>query len=164
MILRSVALGLASLVLAACPTDEPSSKTTASLAGNTAGAVTAQPAQRWYESAQVSQGSRVFLETCAACHGQLGEGAPNWKKLGPDGKYPAPPLNGTGHAWYHPLKILFHVIENGSPGGQGDMPAWGEKLSDEEMIAAIAWFQSNWPEEIYSAWTQRELASRNKGG
>jgi len=162
--LRFIALGLLPLLLAACSTDESPPENAASPTSSAEGAVAAQPVQRWYESQQVSKGARVFQETCSVCHGKQGEGAPNWQKLGPDGKYPAPPLNGRGHAWHHPLKILFHVIKNGSPGGQGNMPGWGEKLSDDEMIAAIAWFQSQWPEEIYAAWMQRELASRNQGG
>jgi len=41
------------------------------------------------------------------------------------------------------------------------MLAWGEKLSDEEMIAVIAWFQSKWSDQIYAAWIQREMASRS---
>ena len=44
------------------------------------------------------------------------------------------------------------------------MPAWSEKLSEEDMISVIAWFQSKWPEEIYLAWMQRELASRKGDG
>ena len=40
------------------------------------------------------------------------------------------------------------------------MPAWGEKLSDAEIKAIVAWFQSLWPEEIYSAWLKME--SRTK--
>lgn len=42
------------------------------------------------------------------------------------------------------------------------MPAWKDKLSDDEMTAAIAWFQSKWPDEIYNAWMQREMASLSK--
>jgi mono/diheme cytochrome c family protein len=56
--------------------------------------------------------------------------------------------------------MLFQVVKNGSPGGQGNMPAWGEKLNDEEIVAVIAWFQSKWPEQIYDVWQRRELASR----
>lgn len=41
------------------------------------------------------------------------------------------------------------------------MPAWGEKLSEDEMIAAIAWFQSKWSDQIYSTWMQLETASRS---
>ena len=88
------------------------------------------------------------------------EGAPNWRKSGPDGKYPAPPLNGTGHGWHHPLSILFQVIKKGSPGGQGNMPAWQGKLSDDEIIATIAWFQTKWSPEIYQNWVERDAAAR----
>ena len=117
---------------------------------------------RWYSFGDVTLGGKVFKENCATCHGAQGEGAPDWKKIGADGKYPAPPLNGTGHAWHHPLRILYRVVKLGSPGGQGGMPAWGEKLSDGEMVAAIAWFQSKWPDRIYAAWMEREVASRAK--
>lgn len=164
MKIQIVALGLLPVVIVACSSGESPSTNVSSLRGDLEVAVAAQPIQRWYELQQVSKGAKVFQENCAACHGKQGEGALTWRKPGPDGKYPAPPLNGTGHAWHHPLRMLFHVVKNGSPGGQGNMPAWGEKLNDEEMIAAIAWFQSKWPEEIYAAWTQRELASRDQGG
>ena len=33
------------------------------------------------------------------------------------------------------------------------MPAWRGKLSDGEILAVIAWFQTHWPEEAYGAWT-----------
>ncbi|MDH5786199.1 MAG: cytochrome c [Chromatiales bacterium] len=104
--------------------------------------------------AQVSQGGQLFIKHCAECHGAGGEGDPNWRVRDAEGMFPAPPLNGTGHAWHHPQKILFHVIKNGSPGGQGKMPAWKEKLSDEEILAIIAWFKSKWPDEVYEAWNQ----------
>lgn len=34
----------------------------------------------------------------------------------------------------------------------GGMPARGGKLSQAEIEAVIVWFQSLWPDEIYSAW------------
>ncbi len=119
--------------------------------------------QRWYKFQQVTSGAGVFRQNCAACHGNQAQGAENWRKTDAKGKYPPPPLNSTGHGWHHPLPILFSVIKNGSPGGQGDMPAWREKLTDEQILDAIAWFQSKWPEEIYQAWAQRDAAAR-KGG
>jgi len=119
-------------------------------------AVANQPVQRWYSFQHVVNGGRVFQQHCAACHGKLGEGAPNWQQVGADGKYPAPPLNGTGHAWHHPLKALFYVIKNGSPGGQGSMPGWRDKISDDDIVSVIAWFQSKWTDQIYAAWRQQE--------
>jgi mono/diheme cytochrome c family protein len=148
---------LLTILVSACSTDEPAA--TSSLQ-----APEPPPAKRWFAFDQVSRGAKVFQQNCAACHGKRAEGAPNWRKTGHDGKLPAPPLNGSGHAWHHPLKILFQVIKNGSPGGQGNMPPWKEKLSDEEIVAAIAWFQSRWPQELYAAWLQRDAASRSQSG
>jgi len=159
--LKLILLGLLSLLLAACSDGQETGKTTPSKA-----AIESNPAnlKPWYAFNQVSAGARVYQENCAACHGQRGEGAANWRQPGADGKYPAPPLNGSGHAWHHPLNMLFHTIKNGSPGGQGNMPAWGGKLSDEEIVSVIAWFQSKWPREIYHAWLKRDAASRAAKG
>ncbi len=157
-----VMLGLLSLLLVACSDDQATAVNTTTT--KAAAQASAAPAKNWYRFEQVNAGGRIYQENCAACHGKRGEGADNWRKAGPDGKYPAPPLNGSGHAWHHPLNILFHTIKNGSPGGQGDMPAWGEKLSDEEIISAIAWFQSKWPREIYQNWVQRDAAARASKG
>jgi len=160
--LQKVAFGLLPFVLVACSPGESSMEPALSSLPELGPPVSDKPVERWYAIEHVSQGEKVFQENCAACHGKLGEGAPDWKKVGADGKYPAPPLNGSGHAWHHPLKMLFHVVKNGSPGGQGNMPAWGGKLSEDEMVAAIAWFQAKWPDQIYSAWMRSELASRKK--
>lgn len=157
MKIRIILTGLLSLLLVACSDDRPKTD-----AGTTQAATQSAPARAkpWYKFEQVSAGARVFQENCAACHGKRAEGADNWRKAGPDGNYPAPPLNGSGHAWHHPLNMLFHTIKNGSPGGQGNMPAWAGKLTDEEIVAVIAWFQSKWPQEIYQAWVQRDAAAR----
>lgn len=124
------------------------------------GAENEVPQKRWGSFAQVTQGARVFQANCAACHGDKAQGTANWKQSGPDGKFPPPPLDGRGHAWHHPLKLLFQIVKFGSPGGQGNMPAWGGKLSDEDIVAVLAWLQSRWPNDIYKAWVERDRASR----
>ena len=123
-----------------------------SLSGGTAELVQ----KRWYSPEQVEGGRDLFQQNCAACHGIGAQGAPNWTKPGPDGKFLPPPLNGSGHAWHHPLPVLFSVIRNGSPGGQGNMPAWREKLDEDQIVSIIAWFQDQWSDEIYAAWLQRQ--------
>lgn len=107
-------------------------------------------------------GKQVFDANCAACHGDRGQGAPNWQKPGPDGKYPAPPLNGTGHAWHHPMAALQQTIRNGTLRIGGSMPPWKGKLSEEEIQAVIYWFQSKWPDELYAAWKEADDRSQPK--
>jgi len=34
------------------------------------------------------------------------------------------------------------------------MPAFGDTLSDEEVIAVIAYFQSYWDEQTYNRWVK----------
>lgn len=116
--------------------------------------------ERWYGSEHVARGGTLFAEHCAECHGKNGEGASSWRRAGPDGKYPPPPLNGTGHAWHHPIQVLGAQIKWGAPGGQGNMPSFGDRLSDQQIIDVIAWFQDRWTDEIYAQWWELELRSR----
>ena len=39
------------------------------------------------------------------------------------------------------------------------MPAWGGKLSDQDIDAVIAWFQSLWPDAVYGEWFAMEQRS-----
>ena len=117
---------------------------------------TAQPrAERWYAPAQVARGAAVSSGHCASCHGKAGEGAAGWQ-----GSALPPPLNGTGHAWHHPFGALGYQIKFGTPGGQGKMPSFASVLKDDDIIDVIAWFQSQWPDDIYSAWLRIEAKAR----
>lgn len=109
-----------------------------------------------FDAGVVRRGRRLYLQHCAQCHGERAQGASNWTKPGPDGKYPAPPLNGTGHAWHHPMPALRYTIGHGTEAVGGGMPAWGDRLTDDEIDAIIAWFQSGWPPELYRAWERRQ--------
>lgn len=43
------------------------------------------------------------------------------------------------------------------------MPGWGATLSDAEIDAVIAYFQSLWSDDVYAAWydmTQRAAGAR----
>lgn len=104
----------------------------------------------------VQKGFQLYRANCAACHGDQGQGAPNWKQAGADGKYPPPPLNGTGHAWHHPKPVLVRTIKDGTSRIGGKMPAWKDKLTDAEISAIITWFQSRWPDELYQAWARMD--------
>ncbi len=110
---------------------------------------------RWYTQSQVSLGEKIFKKNCAKCHGKNADKTKNWKKPLPDGSYPPPPLNGTAHAWHHPMKALLATINIGGKPIGGKMPPFKNKLTQEEKLAAIAYFQSFWIKEIYVEWEKR---------
>ena len=114
----------------------------------------AAPVERWYSPEHVSRGAPVYAENCAVCHGQKAEGTKNWRQRAGDGKFPPPPIDGSGHAWHHPMKILGAQIKFGAPGGLGSMPRFADKLSDEQVVDVIAWFQSKWSDNIYATWSE----------
>lgn len=113
------------------------------------------------DPARLGRGAEIFKQYCASCHGAMAQGAPNWQRPGADGKYPAPPLNGTGHAWHHPAAVLKMTIRRGTIAMGGSMPAWGNKLSEDDIEAVIAWLQSRWPEEIYQSWLAMDRKARS---
>ena len=108
----------------------------------------------------VRRGAAVFAANCASCHGVRAEGAKDWHRPGPDGKVPPPPLDGSAHAWHHPRAQLKQIILDGTETRGGGMPAWRGKLSDADVDAVIAWFQSLWPPEIYRAWRELDAKTR----
>lgn len=114
-------------------------------------------ADRWYNPAIVDEGQRLFQQTCAACHGRNAEGTSNWKQTDADGNYPPPPLDGSAHAWHHPIPQLLRSIKKGGIDLGGTMPAFGKQYSDQQILALIAYFQSRWPDEIYDVWHQNHM-------
>lgn len=138
----------AALLLAACGEN-----------GGKPAAITTAPA-RTTGAAQVARGAQIYKAHCAECHGANAEGAPNWHRPGPDGKYPAPPLDEKGHAWHHPGDALVKTIKEGTLALGGNMPAWKDKLRDADIDAVIAWFQSRWPEEVYNNWALMDRKAR----
>lgn len=119
-------------------------------------------AERWYDRERVQRGALIYAQHCTSCHGENGEGTKNWRQRGADGKFPPPPIDGTAHAWHHPIEILGRQIKFGAPGGQGNMPGFADKLSDEAIIDVIAWMQDRWPDEIYAHWIEIERRSRSR--
>ncbi len=111
-------------------------------------------------ASRLKQGQSLFIKNCATCHGADAQGATNWRKRDKDGKFPPPPLNGTAHAWHHPKKALMYTIKNGTVMLGGSMPAWKDKLTDEEIESIIYWFQSKWPAQLYQAWTRQDKESK----
>ena len=119
-------------------------------------------APRWYWPEQVAKGADLYLAYCAECHGQNAEGTPNWRQPGPDGKYPPPPLNGSAHTWHHPLAMLRQTVRIGGVPVGGSMPAFGDKLNNDEIDAILAWVQSHWSDQIYAFWRVRDAQSTSQ--
>ena len=94
-------------------------------------------------------GRSAYDAQCAACHGAKLEGQPNWRERLPNGRLPAPPHDVTGHTWHHADGMLFAITKNGvagyaPPGYQSDMPAFGDKLSDDDLWAVLSFIESHW--------------------
>ena len=94
-------------------------------------------------------GRTLFVTNCAACHGAVGEGQPNWHVRNADGSLPAPPLNGDGHTWHHSDGLLYRIVRDGGaelavPGFKSVMPAFGETLSHQEIVAVLTYVKSLW--------------------
>ncbi len=104
----------------------------------------------------VSIGKDVYSKNCVTCHKAKGAGDPNWRKRDKEGFLRAPPLNGDAHTWHHSAKWLIKTIRDGSvadaKGIKGKMPAWKNSLSDQQVIAVVAYIQSLWSEEIFQRW------------
>lgn len=115
-------------------------------------------AERWYSETQVVKGKAVFDTNCAICHGAEAAGTSDWRKPMADGRYPPPPLNGTAHGWHHPRDALRLQIKQGGAQLGGWMPPMGQSLTDEQVDEVIAYFQSLWPDNIYTAWLERDPA------
>lgn len=113
---------------------------------------------RWYTAEQAVAGKSVFQSHCATCHGPNAEGTADWTTRDANGNFPPPPLDGTAHAWHHPLEDLRKVIAQGGNAFGGVMPAFSETLDDTEISAAIAYFQQQWDDEIYERWLKIDEA------
>ena len=94
-------------------------------------------------------GKNVYMENCASCHGAVLEGQANWRQSDADGYLPAPPHDETGHTWHHPDSYLFLITKYGIEEMIGEkypnnMPAYEDKLTDDEIIAALSYIKSTW--------------------
>lgn len=107
----------------------------------------------WRDADAVALGRVIYADHCAACHGADLEGEPDWRTRDADGYMPAPPHNETGHTWHHPDAQLFALTKYGVAAlvGQGyrsRMPGYEGVLSDDEILAVLAYIKSTWPDEV----------------
>ena len=122
-------------------------------------------------SEDVEHGAALYAEHCASCHGKNLEGAPDWRKVGADGLYPAPPHDATGHTWHHGDQLLFDYTKLGGEAAlamrgvtdfESGMTGFGHILSDDEIRSVLAFIKSTWPVELrrhQDYMTRQEAAS-----
>lgn len=81
----------------------------------------------------LSTGAELYATHCQACHGgRTGEGTTGG----------APPHNEAGHTFHHPDAKLKDWILNGK--FPGTMPAFKDKLTEEEVDAILAYIRTWW--------------------
>lgn len=91
------------------------------------------------------------------------EGQPEWRSPKADGSYPAPPHDAEGHTWHHDDAMLTDYVTRGGQAVldemgvsfRSGMPAFGETLTADEIIAVLDFIKSTWPERIRQAREQR---------
>lgn len=111
---------------------------------------------------QQARGRELYVANCAGCHGAQGEGAPNWQQPLPNGTYPAPPHDGSGHTWHHPDALLLAITAKGGQSAGSGMPAFEDKLTRDEMEAILAYLKSLWSAEQRAA--QEDISRRFEQG
>jgi len=134
---------LALSLVAACSRKEPPPKA----AGDIGQAL---KTDRPFSTASLIRGVKLYQENCAQCHGPEAQGHPDWTN---PKVVAAPPLDGHGNVWKRGTPELVAIIRNGaSRQGQPVMPAWKDRLSDQDIDDIIGWFQALWPADVYDRW------------
>jgi mono/diheme cytochrome c family protein len=101
-------------------------------------------------------GKVTFEENCMHCHGKEGKGiTKDWKKRQENGMFPAPPINGSAHAWHHSPTALMNTINNGGAKLGGWMPAFKDQLNENEKQAVLNYIHDLWPQEIQKKYDKR---------
>ncbi|WP_245497332.1 MULTISPECIES: c-type cytochrome [unclassified Mesorhizobium] len=121
----------------------------------------------------IARGEAVYVAHCASCHGRNLEGQTGWKAQDKDGFLPAPPHDENGHTWHHPDTLLFRITKLGVAEAANlkdyktRMPAFGGLLTDADIIAALSYIKSRWPDdmrrrhdELNRVFAQRESSAR----
>jgi S-disulfanyl-L-cysteine oxidoreductase SoxD len=114
----------------------------------------------------VTQGELVYAQNCANCHGRRLQGQALWQLRDQYEGRRAPPHDSTGHTWQHSDDELFTVVKTGkfsttSKDIVSYMPAFDKRLSDDDIVAVLAFIKSRWPIGIRAS--QSMLNPNHKG-
>ena len=88
-------------------------------------------------------GERLYMDTCARCHGEDGRG-----KLAEasDDNYFVKKLRDTPRLALDetPYKLLFKVVTGTRASGNVQMPPWGPRMTNEEIVAVVNFVRTSW--------------------
>jgi mono/diheme cytochrome c family protein len=94
-----------------------------------------------------------------------GEGQPDWETPNEDGSFKAPPHDASGHTWHHDDELLVNLTTNGSDFPESQMPAFGDTLSEEEIVAIFEYIKTWWgPQERTFQWQVTWQAGHEHSG
>lgn len=115
---------------------------------------------------QIKRGWQVYARACAKCHGEDldGEFGPATAEITRVNQklqaekvdhvpMVAPAHDASGRTWRHADQTLFEIIKFGEAANNekkvaSRMPAFRDKLTDNEIWMTIALIKSSWPPEI----------------
>lgn len=92
----------------------------------------------------------MYMTGCSSCHGRHLEGQALWQLMDQYAGRRAPPHNATGHTWQHSDEALFYKTKYGrfptaSPHAVFYMPAFTGRLTDQDILAVLAFIKASWP-------------------
>ncbi|NRB16199.1 MAG: c-type cytochrome [Rhodobacteraceae bacterium] len=107
----------------------------------------------YQDAAAVARGAELYQENCASCHGEQLQGQENWRDRDAEGYLPAPPHDVTGHSWHHGDAQLLAITRQGTAalvgsGYRSRMQGYQDVLSEQDILAVLAFIKSSWPPEI----------------
>jgi mono/diheme cytochrome c family protein len=102
------------------------------------------------DTAAVLEGKKLYASHCAGCHGRKLQGQLLWQVQDEFAGRRAPAHDQTGHTWQHADEDLFAMIKFGrfatTPATvKSYMPAYAQNLSDDQVLATIAYIKATWP-------------------
>jgi mono/diheme cytochrome c family protein len=101
-------------------------------------------------AAVVKEGKQLYARACASCHGRRLQGQLLWQVRDQFAGRRAPAHDQTGHTWQHSDEELFYITKFGrfstTPSSATSyMPAYEQSLSDDKILAVIAYIKATWP-------------------
>ncbi len=91
------------------------------------------------DEAMIARGRELYEAHCVRCHGGAAGGEIS--------DIP-PPHNAEGHTWHHSDCLIIETVLQGTDRpGYPEMPAFGDRLTEQDVRAILAYIRTWWTEE-----------------